>query len=207
MNYLIKLLLLTSWLTFTSIELAAAANQNMPTNPVQVEAASTDIANLPDTSSTLGIEASTNNANNISNDEIKSGWTDKVQEVLINALSLSGIKYRAGGNSPTTGFDCSGFVRYVFQQGISLTLPPTARAIGQLGKSISKDALQPGDLVFFNTLKSTFSHVGIYIGNNRFIHSPSPGGVVRIEDLQSTYWNNHYNGAKRIDAVSGEVKK
>ncbi|MBZ4217879.1 C40 family peptidase, partial [Klebsiella aerogenes] len=77
-----------------------------------------------------------------------------------------------GGNSPETGFDCSGFVRYVFQQATSLSLPHSVMAISQLGKTVPKDELQPGDLVFFNTFRSSFSHVGIYLGNNRFIHSP-----------------------------------
>ncbi len=116
----------------------------------------------------------------------------------MNAISLTGIKYKYGGISPDTGFDCSGFVRYVFQQAANLTLPHGARAISQIGQAISPDKLQPGDLVFFNTLKSTFSHVGIYLGNNRFIHSPSAGGGVAIVDMNDDYWIKHYNGARRI---------
>lgn len=126
-------------------------------------------------------------------------WTEKVQEVLINALSLTGVQYKYGGNSPETGFDCSGFVRYVFQQATSLTLPPTARAISQIGKSVRKEDLKPGDLVFFNTLKSAFSHVGIYIGDNKFIHSPSAGKQVRVENMQTGYWATRFNGAQRLD--------
>lgn len=127
-------------------------------------------------------------------------WPTRAREVLVNALSLTGIQYKYGGNSPETGFDCSGFVRYVYQQTSSLTLPHGAHAISQLGKTIPKSELQPGDLVFFNTLKTTFSHVGIYLGNNRFIHSPSSGGGVRVEDMQTSYWTNRFNGAQRIDA-------
>ena len=126
-------------------------------------------------------------------------WSDRAREVLVNALSLTGIRYKYGGNSPETGFDCSGFVRYVFKQATSLTLPHSALAISQLGKTVPKDELQPGDLVFFNTLKSTFSHVGIYLGNNRFIHSPSSGGQVRVESMQDGYWAKRFNGAQRID--------
>ena len=126
-------------------------------------------------------------------------WSDRAREVLVNALSLTGVRYKYGGNSPQTGFDCSGFVRYVFKQATSLTLPHSALAISQLGKPVPKDALQPGDLVFFNTLKSTFSHVGIYLGNNRFIHSPSSGGEVRVESMLDTYWIKHFNGASRMD--------
>ncbi len=131
--------------------------------------------------------------------ESASGWKAKTQEVIINALSLTGIKYKFGGNSPETGFDCSGFVRYVFHNAANLTLPPTARAISQLGKTVKKDELQPGDLVFFNTLKSAFSHVGIYIGDNKFIHAPSAGKTVRVENMQAGYWSSRFNGAQRLD--------
>lgn len=134
-------------------------------------------------------------------------WPERAREVLINAISLTGIRYKFGGNSPETGFDCSGFVRYVYQQATNLTLPHGARAISQLGKTIPKNELQPGDLVFFNTLRSTFSHVGIYLGNNRFIHSPSSGGGVRVEDMQSAYWSKRYNGAQRIDQATKDISK
>ena len=126
-------------------------------------------------------------------------WQDKAQEVLINALSLTGIQYKYGGNSPVTGFDCSGFVRYVFRNAANLSLPPTARAIAQIGKSVKKDELQPGDLVFFNTLKSAFSHVGIYLGDNKFIHAPSKGKAVQVESMQNSYWSSRFEGAQRLD--------
>lgn len=129
----------------------------------------------------------------------EANWPQRAREVLVNALSLTGVRYQYGGKSPETGFDCSGFVRYVYQQAGNLTLPHGARAISQLGKTIPKSELQPGDLVFFNTLRSTFSHVGIYLGNNRFIHSPSSGGGVRVEDMQSNYWEKRFNGAQRIE--------
>ena len=126
-------------------------------------------------------------------------WQARTQEILINAISLTGVKYKYGGTSPDTGFDCSGFVRYVFSQAANLTLPPTARAISQIGKSVQKNELQPGDLVFFNTLKSAFSHVGIYVGDNKFIHSPRAGGTVRVENMQNSYWAKRFNGAQRLD--------
>lgn len=128
-----------------------------------------------------------------------SSWQAKAQEILINAMSLTGIKYKYGGSSPATGFDCSGFVRYVFSQAANLTLPPTARAISQIGKTVKRDELQPGDLVFFNTLKSAFSHVGIYIGNNKFIHAPRTGGEVRIENMQNNYWESRFDGGQRLE--------
>jgi cell wall-associated NlpC family hydrolase len=129
----------------------------------------------------------------------ESSWQDKAQEVLINALSLTGIKYTYGGSNPNTGFDCSGFVRYVFRNAANLTLPPTARAIAQIGKTVKKDELKPGDLVFFNTLKSAFSHVGIYIGNNKFIHAPSTGKTVRVESMQTSYWASRFDGGQRLE--------
>lgn len=129
---------------------------------------------------------------------------ERAREVLFNALSLTGVRYKYGGKSPESGFDCSGFVRYVYQQAGNLSLPHSARAISQLGKTIPKSELQPGDLVFFNTLKRTFSHVGIYLGDNRFIHSPSSGGGVRVENMQSSYWENRFNGAQRIDSTGND---
>jgi cell wall-associated NlpC family hydrolase len=138
-------------------------------------------------------------ADEASSQTTPSGWQAKAQEVLINALSLTGIKYKYGGSNPDTGFDCSGFVRYVFSQAANLTLPPTARAISQIGKTVKKDELQPGDLVFFNTLKHAFSHVGIYVGDNKF--------AVRVESMQTSYWASRYNGAQRLEneANSNEI--
>lgn len=135
---------------------------------------------------------------------VPNSWQEKAQEVLINALSLTGIKYKYGGNNPATGFDCSGFVRYVFHNAANLTLPPTARAIAQIGKSVKKDELQPGDLVFFNTLKTAFSHVGIYLGDNKFIHAPSTGKTVQVDSMKNSYWASRFEGAQRLDE---EVEK
>jgi len=135
----------------------------------------------------------------ISTENIPENWTGRAREVLISALSLTGTRYQFGGISPQSGFDCSGFVSYVFKQAASLTLPHSALAISQLGVKVPKSELKPGDLVFFNTMKATFSHVGIYLGDNRFIHSPSNGGGVRVENMQDSYWINRFNGAQRIE--------
>jgi cell wall-associated NlpC family hydrolase len=131
--------------------------------------------------------------------EITTQWTNTAQEILLNALSLTGVKYKYGGKSPETGLDCSGFVRYVFQQAANLTLPHGARAISQLGQAIPMEQLQPGDLVFFNTLKNAFSHVGSYIGEGRFIHAPSSGGNVHVANMNDAYWSNRFNGARRLE--------
>lgn len=127
------------------------------------------------------------------------GWQARAHEILMSAFSMTGIKYKWGGSSPETGFDCSGFVRYVFQQAANLTLPHGARALSQLGQKIPLDQLQPGDLVFFNTLKSAFSHVGIYVGDGRFIHAPSSGGSIHVVSMHDSYWSKRFNGARRID--------
>lgn len=133
--------------------------------------------------------------------EIQPNWQSTVQEVLLNALNLKGIRYRYGGTSPETGFDCSGFVRYVFREAANISLPHNARAISQIGNIIGPDQLQPGDLVFYNTMKSAFSHVGIYLGNNRFIHAPSSGGGIRVVDMNDAYWSKRFDGARRITDI------
>jgi cell wall-associated NlpC family hydrolase len=122
----------------------------------------------------------------------------QAHELMVQALSLMGIRYRYGGDSPTTGFDCSGFVRYVYNQ-VGTVLPRSASAISQLGRTIDRNELQPGDLVFFNTLRRPFSHVGIYLGEHRFIHSPSRGGTVEIVNMTERYWERRYNGARSVD--------
>lgn len=124
------------------------------------------------------------------------------QEVLVNAMSLEGTKYKYGGASPNTGFDCSGFVNYVYNKAANLQLPRTAKGISRYGESVSKDNLAPGDLVFFNTARRAFSHVGIYIGDGNFIHAPSRGGAVRIESMQTSYWEARFDGAKRLDNIA-----
>lgn len=131
--------------------------------------------------------------------EVDSAQSTSISSRIISeALALSGTPYKTGGTSPQSGFDCSGFVRYVFHQAANITLPASARNIAHVGKIIGKNALIPGDLVFFNTLKSTYSHVAIYIGDQTFIHAPSAGGVVRIDRMDTDYWSRHYEGARRI---------
>ncbi len=127
------------------------------------------------------------------------GFTDRAAHVAIEAMSLIGIHYRRGGSTPEHGLDCSGLVRYVFRQSQGAELPRTSAEMSKLGEQVQPKDLQPGDLVFFNTLKQAFSHVGIYLGNNQFIHAPSAGGAVRIESLNLSYWKARFNGARRIE--------
>ncbi len=134
---------------------------------------------------------------------LSGSWSEKVEEIMIRALSLTGVGYKYGGRSPETGFDCSGFVQYVFKHAAQISLPPSARTISELGDTVKREDLQPGDLVFFNTLKSAFSHVGIYVGNNQFIHAPRAGAKVRVENMDERYWRTRYNGAKRLEVETG----
>jgi cell wall-associated NlpC family hydrolase len=124
---------------------------------------------------------------------------DKTSDLTINAMSMLGIKYKRGGNSPENGLDCSGFVRLVFKNSTETELPRTAKEISNKGDKVEPKDLKPGDLVFYNTLKKSFSHVGIYLGDNKFIHSPSAGGKVRIESMNVSYWKKRFNGARRIN--------
>ncbi len=115
------------------------------------------------------------------------------------ARSLVGIRYKYGGSSPDTGFDCSGFVGHVFRHTLGINLPRTSEEISHVGKSVSTDNLRVGDLVFFNTLNRRFSHVGIYLGSDRFIHAPSTStGSVRTDNMREDYWKKHYDGARHI---------
>lgn len=121
------------------------------------------------------------------------------QDAIDQALDLLGIRYRRGGSSPESGFDCSGFVNHVFREGLGLMLPRSSKEMSKSGEFVAKDELRPGDLVFFNTMRSAFSHVGIYLGDNQFVHAPRAGGRVRIEDLRKSYWIKRFNGARRIN--------
>jgi cell wall-associated NlpC family hydrolase len=123
---------------------------------------------------------------------------DRTSEVLVYALSLVGVKYQFGGNSAATGFDCSGFVHHVFGEIANVALPRSAEAIAQRGAAVAKDDLMAGDLVFYNTRSRANSHVGIYLGNNTFVHSPSRGKSVEIVDMTENYWRKRFNGAKRL---------
>ena len=120
------------------------------------------------------------------------------KDLVLKGLELVGIKYRRGGTDPDSGLDCSGFVQLVFKDAIGMLLPRTAKEQSQVGDVIDKKELKPGDLVFFNTMRRAFSHVGIYLGDNRFMHSPRSGAEVRVEDMSQSYWVKRYNGARRV---------
>ena len=122
---------------------------------------------------------------------------------VAHAYQAVGIRYRYGGNSPSTGFDCSGLIAHVFEQSLGLALPHNARAQSSLGVRVALSALAPGDLVFYNTRRSPYSHVGIYVGGDKFIHAPRPGSAVRVESMKTAYWIKRYNGSRRVQVPGG----
>jgi cell wall-associated NlpC family hydrolase len=119
---------------------------------------------------------------------------------LVHALHTVGVKYRLGGRSPDTGFDCSGLVVHVFERAWGMLLPPGTAALRKVGMPITKlKELEPGDLVFYNTRNRPYSHVGIYLGEGRFLHAPRPGAQVRVENVTTSYWRQRFDGARRLD--------
>jgi cell wall-associated NlpC family hydrolase len=117
------------------------------------------------------------------------------------ALTHLGINYRYGGKAPDQGFDCSGLIYYSAQESLGLKLPRRSADLARVGQKVDRQELAVGDLVFFNTLGRRYSHVGIYLGNELFVHAPSSGGEVRVENMSKRYWASRYNGARRIDPI------
>lgn len=131
-------------------------------------------------------------------DQVRHNVSQTASDLVINAMALLGVPYKWGGNSTETGFDCSGFVVSVYQQSIGLLLPRKAEQQAAATQQIDQTDLQPGDLVFFNTMRRAFSHVGIYVGNGKFIHAPRAGSEVRLESMGSSYWLQRFDGARRV---------
>jgi len=123
------------------------------------------------------------------------------QDVAMFALGLIGVEYRFGGNTPEEGLDCSGLVRHVFQQVTGVSLPRTSKEMSRVGAPIAVAELKVGDLVFFDTRRFAYSHVGIYLGDQRFIHAPSRGSEVEIARMSDGYWRKHFSGARRLVGV------
>jgi cell wall-associated NlpC family hydrolase len=124
---------------------------------------------------------------------------DGASDLVLSAMNYLGVSYTPGGNNADQGFDCSGFTRFIFENSLGLVLPRRAedQASHAALHQVKAEALRPGDLVFFNTTKRAFSHVGIYVGEGRFIHAPRVGGEVRIEDMRLAYWSQRFDGARR----------
>ena len=136
-------------------------------------------------------------------DSVVGRLRDRASDMVITAMNFLGVPYRRGGNSADHGFDCSGFTRHVFELSLGLVLPRRADEQAQTTGlvSVQRNELKPGDLVFFNTLRRTFSHVGIYVGEGKFIHAPRAGGEVRVEDMGASYWSKRFTGARRAEAA------
>lgn len=124
---------------------------------------------------------------------------EKTTDLLGQAMGLLGVPYRRGGTNENTGFDCSGFVRHLYEQSFGKLLPHRAAEQAKVTEAIDPNELKPGDLVFFNTMKRAFSHVGIYVGDGKFIHSPRAGKSVQVDDMRSAYWKKRFNGARRVE--------
>ena len=137
--------------------------------------------------------------------QVRTTVADRTSELVMTAMGFLGVPYRRGGNDADTGFDCSGFVRSMYERTIGLVLPRLAKDQAAATQPIDKAELQPGDLVFFNTMRRAFSHVGIYVGDGKFIHSPKPGAQVRVEDMQQNYWARRFDGARRVVASPAET--
>ena len=133
--------------------------------------------------------------------------TNKASELVVHAMGFLGVPYQRGGGTVETGFDCSGFVKAIFEQTVGLVLPRKAEQQAADTQRIDKKELVPGDLVFFNTMHRAYSHVGIYVGDGKFIHSPKPGAEVRIESLGAAYWNRRFDGARRVGNGAEEMGK
>ena len=128
----------------------------------------------------------------------RNAFGGKASELVMQAMGLLGVPYKRGGTSEEKGFDCSGFVRHMYEKSVGLVLPRRAEEQAKVTEEISRSELKPGDLVFFNTLKRTFSHVGIYVGDGKFIHAPRLGKAVRVDDMREAYWQQRFNGARRV---------
>ena len=131
----------------------------------------------------------------------------KATELVMNSMAFLGVPYKRGGTNSDTGFDCSGFVRAMYEQTAGLILPRKASEQAASAQKINRADLQPGDLVFFNTMRRAFSHVGIYVGDGKFIHSPRPGSEVRVDSMSLAYWSRRFDGARRVPVNSETADK
>jgi len=138
--------------------------------------------------------------------QVRQTVADRTSDLVVTAIGFLGVPYRRGGNTAETGFDCSGFVRAMYTQTVGHLLPRRAEEQAAATQKIDRSELKPGDLVFFNTMRRAFSHVGIYVGEGKFIHSPKPGAQVRVEDMSGSYWQHRFSGARRVAAAQDEVK-
>ncbi len=123
---------------------------------------------------------------------------ERMNDLVMYAMSLAETPYQYGGNSSRSGFDCSGYVGHVYRETLDVKLPRTTKEISGVGEPLGQSELRPGDLVFFNTQRRPYSHVGIYLGERKFVHAPKTGDRIRVENMELNYWKSRYNGARRV---------
>jgi cell wall-associated NlpC family hydrolase len=138
--------------------------------------------------------------------QAKDKASSKATGMVMQAMDLLGVPYKRGGSSESSGFDCSGFVRHLYEKSVGQLLPRRAEEQARSTEVIEREELKPGDLVFFNTMRRAFSHVGMYVGDGKFIHAPRAGKSVKIEDMRSAYWQKRFNGARRLPLDSEPTK-
>jgi cell wall-associated NlpC family hydrolase len=131
-------------------------------------------------------------------EQVRATVADRASELVLTSMAFLGVPYKRGGNDAASGFDCSGFVKSIYERTVGFVLPRLAKDQAAATQPIDRRELQPGDLVFFNTMKRAFSHVGIYVGDGKFIHSPKPGAHVRVEHMEQSYWARRFDGARRV---------
>ncbi len=194
-NIILRASLCTALLAAAS---ALQAAPDMPSKGSSVAANSNTGDDLDKLLLARGLIEKVQQVGNVAANQV-SNVTSAAGEIVVSAMGFLGLPYKRGGNSFDTGFDCSGFVKSLYEQSIGKVLPRSAAEQAAQTTTIDKGDLQPGDLVFFNTMRRAFSHVGIYVGEGKFIHSPKPGAQVRIENMNVGYWDKRYNGARRVE--------
>lgn len=140
-------------------------------------------------------------------EQTRASVSNTASSIVMDAMGFLGVPYKYGGNTAETGFDCSGFVRAVYEQSLGRILPRRADEQAAATEEIDSSELKPGDLVFFNTMRRAFSHVGIYVGDGKFIHSPRSGSHVRLEDMRMAYWQTRFNGARRVPGATSSPQE
>ncbi|KAF1019894.1 MAG: Murein DD-endopeptidase MepH [Paracidovorax wautersii] len=136
------------------------------------------------------------------------GLADRFASLVVDAIGHIGIPYKYGGNSlEAGGFDCSGFVKAIYSEALGAILPRRSEEQAAATAKINRTELQPGDLVFFKTTRRAFSHVGIYIGEDKFVHAPRTGARIRMENMTDNYWTKRFNGARRVHVAESQAQQ
>ncbi len=184
----------------------ASASKSLPT-PADLAAAAAAGAGTNGNDAITRFLQDTGLMKNASENKLLNQVRDTASDLVMSAMNFLGVPYKRGGKSLESGFDCSGFTRHIFEMSVGLVLPHRADEQARLSSliPIKQEELKPGDLVFFNTMKRTFSHVGIYVGDGKFIHSPRVGSAVRVEDLREAYWAKRFTGARRADLSAAQA--